>query len=110
MPRRWGLRPPPDGRSVFRSGIELVNVTATVTDADGRLVGGLEAADFEIYEDGERRPVTYFSRERVALSLGLVLDASQALGLPFRCVLSSCGSVQMLPHRSHPRKPQHPCL
>ena len=69
----------PDGRSVFRSGIELVNVTATVTDAKGRLVDGLTAADFKIYEDRERRPATYFSRERVPLSLGLVLDTSDSM-------------------------------
>ena len=54
-------------------------MTATVTDAEGRLVDGLTAADFEIYEDRERRPVTYFSRERVPLSLGLVLDTSDSM-------------------------------
>lgn len=72
-------RRPLDDRSVFRSGIELVHVTATVTDAEGRLVDGLTAADFEIYEDRERRPVAYFSQERVPLSLGLVLDASDSM-------------------------------
>ena len=70
---------PQDGRGVFRSGIELVNVTATVTDTDGRLVDGLNASDFEIYEDRELRPVAYFSRERVPLSLGLVLDTSDSM-------------------------------
>ncbi len=69
-----GQRPPIDDRSVFRSGIELVYVTATVVDANGRLVDGLTQDDFEIYEDRDLQPVTYFSTERVPLSLGLVLD------------------------------------
>ncbi len=36
----------------FRSGVELINVTATVTDARGRFVEGLRQEDFRIYEDG----------------------------------------------------------
>ena len=36
----------------FRSGVELINVTATVTDDDGRFVSGLRKEDFTVYEDG----------------------------------------------------------
>ena len=36
----------------FRSGVELINVTATVTDEDGRFVSGLRKEDFTVYEDG----------------------------------------------------------
>ena len=36
----------------FRSGVELVNVTATVTDDSGRFVSGLRKEDFTVYEDG----------------------------------------------------------
>ncbi|MAG70196.1 MAG: hypothetical protein CL471_07900 [Acidobacteria bacterium] len=72
-------RRPIDDRSVFRSGIELVYVTATVLDSNGRLVEGLTQDDFEIYEDRDLQPVTYFSTERVPLSLGLVLDISDSM-------------------------------
>ncbi len=34
-----------------------------VTDRDGRCVGGLTAADFEILEDGKTRPVSHFAEE-----------------------------------------------
>jgi Ca-activated chloride channel family protein len=63
----------------FRSGVELINVTATVTDHDGRFVSGLGKEDFTVYEDGERQEVTHFSNERVPVSLGIVLDTSGSM-------------------------------
>ena len=63
----------------FRSGVELINVTATVTDDDGRFVAGLTKDDFTVYEDGERQEVTHFSNERVPVSLGIALDASGSM-------------------------------
>jgi hypothetical protein len=63
----------------FRSGVELINVTATVTDDDGRFVSGLRKDDFIVFENGERQEVTHFSNERVPVSLGIVLDASGSM-------------------------------
>ena len=63
----------------FRSGVELINVTATVTDDNGRFVSGLQKDDFTIYEDGARQEVTHFSNERVPVSLGILLDASGSM-------------------------------
>src|SRR5687767_1461823 len=63
----------------FRSGVELINVNATVTDDGGRFVSGLRKEDFTVYEDGERQEVTHFSNERVPVSLGIVLDASGSM-------------------------------
>ena len=63
----------------FRSGVELINVTATVTDDNGRFVAGLQKDDFTIYEDGKRQEVTHFSNERVPVSLGILLDASGSM-------------------------------
>jgi len=63
----------------FQSGIDLINVTATVTDGDGRYVQGLRKEDFAIFEDGEQQDVTYFSDDRVPVSLGIVLDASGSM-------------------------------
>jgi len=68
-----------DGGEVFRTGVELVQMSATVVDGDGRLVGDLERDDFEIYEDGELQTVAHFTRERVPLSLGVLLDVSQSM-------------------------------
>jgi VWFA-related protein len=63
----------------FRSAVDLVNVTATVTDASGRFVGGLRQEDFEVFEDGEPQNVTHFSAERVPVSLGIVVDTSGSM-------------------------------
>jgi Ca-activated chloride channel family protein len=64
---------------VFRTGVELINVTATVTDRRGRFVSGLTRDDFTIYEDGEPVQVTHFSNERVPVSLGIALDTSGSM-------------------------------
>jgi Ca-activated chloride channel family protein len=68
-----------DGAQVFRTGVDLVQVTATVVDGDGRLVGDLGRDDFEISEDGRPQALTHFTRDRVPLSLGVVLDISQSM-------------------------------
>lgn len=63
----------------FRSGVDLVNVTATVTDEDGRFVPGLRREDFSVYEDGKLQDVSHFSNDRVPVSLGIVLDTSGSM-------------------------------
>jgi Ca-activated chloride channel family protein len=69
--------------TVFRSGVDTIHVTVTVTDNNGRLITGLTKDDFEVLEDGQRVPVTQFSDKRVPVSLGLLLDISDSmLGQP----------------------------
>jgi len=63
----------------FRSGVELINITATVSDADGRFVPNLQQDDFVVYEDDQRVDVTHFSAERVPVSLGIALDTSGSM-------------------------------
>jgi VWFA-related protein len=71
-------RPAGQGFS-FRTGVELVNVTVTVTDDQGRFVSGLRADDFEVFENGERQRISQFEAERVPVSLGIVLDTSGSM-------------------------------
>jgi VWFA-related protein len=63
----------------FRTGVELINVTVTVTDANGRFVSGLRKEDFRLLEDGQEQQVTHFNSERVPVSLGLVVDTSGSM-------------------------------
>lgn len=63
----------------FRSSVDLVNVTATVTDGNGRFVAGLTRDDFEIFEDGQPQDVAFFSAERVPVSLGIAIDTSGSM-------------------------------
>jgi Ca-activated chloride channel homolog len=64
---------------VLRSGVDIVRVTATVLDAEGRLATGLPRDAFEVYEDGERQTITQFTGERVPVSVGLLLDTSDSM-------------------------------
>jgi VWFA-related protein len=63
----------------FRTGVELVNVTATVTDGSGRFVSGLTKDDFRVYDEGALQAITHFSADRVPVSLGIVLDTSGSM-------------------------------
>ena len=79
-----GQQPPPSPPQNpeafrFRSGVDLVNVTATVSDENGRFVSGLRASDFTVYEDDTPQTVTQFTAERVPVSLGIALDTSHSM-------------------------------
>lgn len=63
----------------FKSRIDLVSITATVLDANGKLVSGLTQDEFEVYEDGERQALTHFGSDRVPIGLGLLLDTSDSM-------------------------------
>jgi Ca-activated chloride channel family protein len=71
---------------VFRTGVDLVNVSATVVDKKGRLVTGLQADDFQVFEDGQKQTVLYFATGAVRdhpgadMHLGLLLDVSESMG------------------------------
>ncbi len=64
---------------VFRGGVETVEVTVTVTDANRRLITGLTRKDFAVYEDGRPETITHFSNQRVPVSLGVLLDVSDSM-------------------------------
>ena len=67
------------GAQSFRSRIDIVQVTVSVTDANGRLLTGLSKDDFQVWEDGEEQQVTQFTDQRVPVSLGVLLDASDSM-------------------------------
>ncbi len=68
----------PDGFR-FKSGVELINVTATVSDRSGRFAGRLTKEDFVIYEDNKLVEVTHFNADRTPVSLGIVVDTSGSM-------------------------------
>jgi VWFA-related protein len=70
--------PPGQGFS-FHTSVDLINVSATVTDANGQFVQGLKQSDFVVYEDGKPQPITQFEAERVPVSLGIALDTSGSM-------------------------------
>ena len=42
-------------------------------------MSGLRKEDFTVYDDGVRQEVTYFSNDRVPVSLGILLDISGSM-------------------------------
>ena len=63
----------------FKTGVELISVTATVTGRDGRFLPGLRKENFTIYDNDRPQTITHFSSDRVPVSLGILLDASGSM-------------------------------
>jgi len=63
----------------IRSGIELVELNVTVTDPTGKYVPGLGQDDFEVYEDGAKQKLTFFSATQQPISLAILLDTSASM-------------------------------
>jgi Ca-activated chloride channel homolog len=70
---------PPQDPPRFRSGVELTDVTVSVTDKNGHFVTGLHQEDFSIYEDGTLQRTSQFTAKRPPVSLGILLDASGSM-------------------------------
>jgi Ca-activated chloride channel family protein len=66
-------------QATFRSGVDLVTVSATVRDGKGRLVKDLSKKDFEVIDRGERRIISEFRSDRAALSLAILFDVSGSM-------------------------------
>jgi Ca-activated chloride channel homolog len=63
----------------IRSGVELVSLNVTVTDPAGKYAIDLTQPDFEVYEDGAKQNLTFFSRTQQPISLALLLDTSASM-------------------------------
>ncbi|HSK10320.1 MAG TPA: VWA domain-containing protein [Vicinamibacterales bacterium] len=63
----------------FSSGVQLVEVYATVVDAKGEPVSGLPRDAFEVYEDGQRQTVQAFAAGDFPLSAAVAIDRSASM-------------------------------
>ena len=66
-------------QKTFKSGVEMVPLTVTVTDASGKYVTGLANSDFTVVEDGVQQPLSFFASDHVPLDVALVLDTSSSM-------------------------------
>jgi VWFA-related protein len=64
---------------VIRVNARLVLHHATVADGNGRLLTTLAKTDFTVAENNVRQAITYFKREDVPVSMGLVVDTSGSM-------------------------------
>jgi Ca-activated chloride channel homolog len=60
----------------FTTGVELVEVYATVTDAQGRILTDLREDEFIVIEEGRRQAISAFAAGDFPLSVALALDRS----------------------------------
>jgi VWFA-related protein len=70
-------------RSVFRTRVDLVEVSFVVTDDSGKYVSGLRAADLRVLQDGSEQPIRSFldadradSEDPTAASIYVLFDTS----------------------------------
>ena len=70
-------QPPPT--PAFRTGIDIVSLNVTVTDAAGHYVTDVEQAEFSVFEDGVKQDVTFFTRRQQPIALSLLLDSSASM-------------------------------
>lgn len=62
-----------------RVNVEAIQVTVTVTDGNGRFIGGIGRPAFKVYEDGKQEPITYFASQDVPLELIVAVDISGSM-------------------------------
>ncbi|RMH23394.1 MAG: VWA domain-containing protein [Acidobacteria bacterium] len=71
------LNPPP---GIDEVDVNLVELYTTVTDRNGRLVKGLEASNFKVWEDERPQTISKFELvEDLPLTLGITIDTSGSM-------------------------------
>jgi Ca-activated chloride channel family protein len=63
----------------FRAGVEVVSLNVTAADNTNRLIRDLEREDFEVFEDGVRQEISFFSKTQSPIALALLLDTSASM-------------------------------
>ena len=76
-------------KTVFKSGVEMVPLTVTVTDTKGKYVTGLTGNDFEVFEDGVQQDVAFFASDEVPIDVALLVDTSSSMNADLPLVKSA---------------------
>lgn len=63
----------------IRDNVSLVQLHATVTDQEGRVISGLPKEAFELFVDGVPQPITVFQGEDAPVTAGIVIDNSASM-------------------------------
>ena len=61
------------------SNVDVIQITAVVTDGNGKFVRNLKRGDFRIYENGKRQEVSHFAAENIPLELVAAVDISSSM-------------------------------
>lgn len=78
----WPQTPPaeaPVSQEAFKSSVSEVIVPVTVTDDKGKFISNLDLKDFELYDEGVKQQISFFTRERnQPVVIGYLIDQSNA--------------------------------
>ncbi len=86
-------------RPVFRAGVGMVPVYATVSDGLGGFVLDLKQTDFEVRDNGTLQEIAYFTTASQPLSVLILIDGSTSVTPIYDTVMEAASSfiVRMLP-------------
>jgi Ca-activated chloride channel family protein len=59
--------------------VDVIQITAVVTDGDGRFVSGLSGSNFKVYEDDKLQKLSDFAAENIPLELVTAIDVSSSM-------------------------------
>ena len=88
---------------VFRSGVDLVTVSATVRDQRGRAVSDLAATDFQVFDRGVPRRIAEFRTEAAPVSVAILFDVSGSMDLASRALAARFAAHHVLSWLEHGR-------
>jgi VWFA-related protein len=63
----------------FGTGIEIINLSLSVTDTRNNFVTDIGQTDFTVFEDGIRQDLSLFTHENLPISLVLMIDTSASM-------------------------------
>jgi len=79
--------------SKFKASTELVQVSVSALDREGRVATGLNKQDFEIFEDGVKQEILECMSETSPVSVALVLDKSRSMRTNLPLVMKGAENV-----------------
>ena len=74
---------------ILRTNTDLVQLHVRVIDRNNRPINNVPQAEFQVFEDGVKQPIEYFTREEVPISYGLAVDTSGSLRTQLPTVLEA---------------------
>jgi Ca-activated chloride channel homolog len=75
--------------AVFRVDTRLVEVYATVRDAQGRYLDGLSRDQFQVFDEGQPQPLVSFESEATRLSCAILIDTTGSMAAVLPVVKNS---------------------
>lgn len=88
-------------QTTFQTDVNVVNISVTVTDQDGRFIVDLDQDDFIINEDGKRVQIRYFTKsteeeKKPPIRVGFLVDLSNTARLYYKTYRDSIGDLAYL--------------